>query len=57
MARKLFLAILHYLHFVGKTVSAEDRIRRFRPVVDFLNARFQELYTPEENIVIDESLM
>ncbi|KAL6438799.1 hypothetical protein ACFW04_003704 [Cataglyphis niger] len=58
MPRKRFLAISHYLHFVdNSTVSAEDRIRKIRPVVDFLNARFQELYTPEENVVIDESLM
>ncbi|XP_015436675.1 PREDICTED: piggyBac transposable element-derived protein 4-like [Dufourea novaeangliae] len=58
MPRKRFLAITHYLHFVdNETVSTEDRIRKVRSVVDFLNARFRQLYTPEENIVIDESLM
>ena len=58
MPRKRFLAISHYLHFAdNETISAEDRIRKVRPVVDFLNARFQQLYTPEENIVIDESFM
>jgi len=58
MPRKRFLAITHYLHFIdNETVSTEDRIRKVRSVVDFLNARFQNLYVPEENIVIDESLM
>lgn len=52
------MAITHYLHFVdNETVSTEDRMRKVRTVVDFLNAKFQKLYVPEENIVINESLI
>ena len=41
----------------NETVSEKDRIRKVRSVVEYLNTRFQQLYIPEENIVIDESLM
>lgn len=39
MPPKRFLGVSHYLHFVNNTtIFAEDKIRKVRPVVDFLNA-------------------
>lgn len=58
MPRRRFLSITHFLHFVdNEMISKEDRIRKVRSVVDYLNTRFQQLYIPKENVVIDESLM
>ncbi|CAK9820042.1 PiggyBac transposable element-derived protein 4 [Anthophora quadrimaculata] len=58
MPYKRFLSITHYLHFVNnETMSKKDRIRKIRPVVEYLNTKFQQLYVPEEDVVIDESLM
>ncbi|XP_015598511.1 piggyBac transposable element-derived protein 4-like [Cephus cinctus] len=58
MPRKRFLSITHYLHFVNnEMMSKEDRIRKVQSVVKYLNTKFQQLYVPEEDVVIDESLM
>ena len=56
MSRRRFLSITHLLYFVdNEMISKEDRIRKVRSMVDYLNTKFQQLYVPEENV--DESLM
>lgn len=36
---------------------SEARLYKIRPVISHLNTKFQELYTPAQNIALDESLM
>lgn len=44
MLRRRFLSITRFLHFVDNEMnSKEDRIRKVRSVIDYLNTRFQEL--------------
>ena len=58
MSRNRFQELLRYIHFVDNvTIDPTDRRAKIQALVDLLQSKFQELYTPEENIVIDESLI
>lgn len=59
MPRDRFLQILRALHFFNNDDlerGNEDLLYKLRPVVDTLNDRFQSIYTPKQNICVDESL-
>lgn len=34
-----------------------DKLRKVKPVINYLNKKFKEVYVMEENIAIDESLI
>lgn len=58
MPFRRFLIITRFLHFVNNDFSdKDDKMTKIRSVVDYLNNKFDELYVPEQNVVIDESLM
>ena len=63
MSRTRFEAILRFLHFSDNTTSrprghpAFDRLHKIRPLIDHFNLKFADLYTPEQNICVDESLI
>lgn len=57
-ARQAVLAISHFLHFTGnKTMNKDDKLNKIRNVIDYLNEKFLQLYTPNESVPIYESLM
>lgn len=58
MPYRRFLAITRFLHFANNDSSDEnDKMTKVRSFADSLNDKFHELYTPGENVSIDESLM
>lgn len=50
-----------YLHFANNAElpqnKNEKKLYKIRPVLEHLSAKFQEIYIPEENVAIDESLL
>ncbi|XP_047365373.1 piggyBac transposable element-derived protein 4-like [Vespa velutina] len=55
---KRFLQITKFLHFANnEETDNRDKLRKVRPVINYLNEKFKEVYVMEENITIDESLM
>lgn len=58
MPFRRFLAITRFLHFSNNEFSdKDDKMTKVRSVIDYMNDKFEELYTPEQNVSIDESLM
>lgn len=63
MSRTRFLQILRYLHFADNTLapprdSADyNKLYKIQPFLDLVIARFQEVYTPERQLAIDETLI
>ncbi|XP_068098218.1 piggyBac transposable element-derived protein 4-like [Hyperolius riggenbachi] len=63
MSRTRFLSIMKFLHFNDNTCRPEqgspeyDRLYKIRPLIDFLSRKFAEVYTPDKNISLDESLV
>ena len=58
MLLKKFLQITRFFHFVNNDTTDEmDKLRKVKPVVNYFNKNFKEIYVMEENIAIDESLM
>lgn len=53
-----FLAITRFIHFTNNdTADEKDMLNKVRSVDEYLNDKFRDMYTPEENVAIDESLM
>ncbi|KAK2578804.1 hypothetical protein KPH14_012833 [Odynerus spinipes] len=58
MPYKRFLQISRFLHFANNNTSNKsDKLNKIKPVIDFFNQKFREIYTMEEDIAIDESLI
>ncbi|XP_068122483.1 piggyBac transposable element-derived protein 4-like [Hyperolius riggenbachi] len=63
MSRKRYEMLLSCLHFVNndEQVSREDpahdRLFKIRPLLNHLNTKYQEVYVPERQIAIDESMI
>ena len=63
MSRNRFFQILRYLHFADNTRapprdSADyNKLYKIQPFLDLAMARFQEVYTPERQLAIDETLI
>ncbi|XP_033361397.1 piggyBac transposable element-derived protein 4-like [Bombus vosnesenskii] len=52
------MPFMRFLHFSdNETDDSKDRLRKIRPVINFCNQKFKEIYTPNEYVSIDESLM
>ena len=63
LGRDRFLSILKYLHindnstYIPRDQVNHDPLHKVRPLVDLLNAKFKELYTPSCNITLDEAMI
>lgn len=58
MARDRFFVILKFLHFSpNEQQQKDDRMFKIRPVFDSLRIKFQQIFTPFQNLSIDESLL
>lgn len=63
ISRDRFLEINRYLHFVDnstlspRTSSAYDRLGKVRPLLAHLQSRFSAVYTPGQNLAIDEAMI
>lgn len=58
MPYRRFLSITRFLHFSDNDCAdKKDKMNKVRTIVNFFNEKFEELYTPTENLSIDESLM
>lgn len=58
MPFKRFRQISRFLHFSdNETADSSDRLRKVRPIINLQNEKFKEIYTPNEYVSIDESLM
>lgn len=58
MSFKRFLQISRSLHFIDNNLANNiDKLCKIKSMINFLNQKFKEVYTIQENIVIDESLM
>ena len=58
MPRNRFQAILRHIHFANnEMIEPNDKLGKIQPLIDKLQDKFQKLYTPEDSIVIDESLV
>ena len=63
LSRDRFFTILKYLHnndnrtFIPRDQPNHDPLHKIRPLVDLLNRKFKELYTPSAEITIDEAMI
>ena len=58
MSLRRILAISHFLHFTdNEKADDNDKLKKIRNIVNYLNDKFTNLYTPKSSICIDESLM
>jgi hypothetical protein len=58
MSRDRYLLLLRLLHFSDNNNQPEgDRLYKIKPVIDHLKKQFSEVFTPFENLGIDESLI
>ncbi|XP_017756490.1 PREDICTED: piggyBac transposable element-derived protein 4-like [Eufriesea mexicana] len=58
MPFKRFRQISRFLHFFdNETADGSDRLRKVRPIINLWNEKFKEIYTPNDYVSIDESLM
>ena len=63
LGRDRFLSILKYLHandnstFIPRNEPNHDPLHKVRPLVDLLNRKFKELYTPSEDLTVDEAMI
>ncbi|XP_071972612.1 piggyBac transposable element-derived protein 4-like [Engystomops pustulosus] len=63
MPRKRFEAIMRFIHYSDNSLCppasdpSYDRLFKIRPLVKHFNLKFAEVYMPEKNLAIDESLV
>lgn len=58
MPLKRFLQITRFFQFANNdTIDKMDKLRKVKPVINYFNKKFKEVYVMEENVAIDESLM
>ncbi|KAL1447294.1 hypothetical protein WDU94_002722 [Cyamophila willieti] len=58
MSRTPYQLLLSMIHFANNdTIRKGDRLGKIQPLIDKLERKYQELYVPSENFVIDESLV
>ena len=61
MSRNRFLALLTMFHLnnndgkAARGQPANDPLFKIRPVIDTFITKFQDVYTPEEQMTIDEA--
>jgi hypothetical protein len=55
---KRFVLLSKFLHFAdNENLPENDHLKKLGPVLNHLKQNFREVYYPQENVVIDESLI
>lgn len=58
MPLRRFTQLSHFLHFSNnEDGDKDDRLSKLRIIIDYLNEKFISIYTPDEYVSLDESLM
>ncbi|KAF0688035.1 piggyBac transposable element-derived protein 4-like, partial [Aphis craccivora] len=57
MSRNRFLLILRALHFGHPNENQNDRLFRIQPILNYFNNKMDDIYYPEKNLSIDESMI
>ena len=64
MPRDMYCQILRYLHFVDNEALPTDRndpnfdkLQKIKPVIDVVVRKFREVYTPERQLALDETMI
>jgi hypothetical protein len=58
MSSKRYKLWCKFLHFVGSAaLDASNHLAKVRYPIDYINSKFQNLYTLMQDIAVDESLM
>ncbi|XP_069363497.1 piggyBac transposable element-derived protein 4-like [Maniola hyperantus] len=57
MSRKRFQLLLRYLHFSENDDASTSRLHKIQPILDRFNNIMADLYYPEANLSIDESMV
>ena len=56
-----FHLLLKFFHFADNSKFDPDqhhkKLYKIQPILDYLNSKFSSVYTPEQNICVDESLL
>ena len=61
ITEKRFRLLLKFLHFADNSKFEPDKhhkkLYKIQPILDHLKSKFSSVYTPEQNICVDESLL
>ncbi len=63
ISRERFREISRYLHFTDNTTLAPraspqyDRLGKIRPVLEYLELRFSDVFTPGKDLAVDEAMI
>lgn len=57
MSRNRFQLLLRMIHFADDSESPNDRLRKIRNVLEYIQMKFKSARSPGEEIVIDESMV
>jgi len=61
MTEKRLRLFLKFLHFADNSKFDPDQhqkeLYKIKPILDHLKSKFSSIYTPEQNICVDESLL
>ena len=57
MSRDRFQSIMRFLHFGEELNFQDDRLSKIRFLLNHLNNRIAEIYTPHKDLSLDESMM
>ena len=63
MSRTRFLQILRYLHFADNNLAPphdseeHNKLYKIQPFLNLVIARFQEVYSPDRQLAVDETLI
>lgn len=58
MSYKRFVNISRFLHFSDDNMTErDDKLRKLRPVIEYIRSKFLSVFNPGKEVVIDESLV
>jgi hypothetical protein len=57
MSRNRFLLILRALHFGHPNENQNEKLFRIQPIINYFNNKKDDIYYPEKNLSIDESMI
>ena len=62
MSRNRYQIISKFLHFADNSVwdhsdPNRDRLHKVRPLITYMNSRFQNVYVPTQGVAIDEQML
>ena len=60
ISRECYKQISRYLHFLDNASLAPlgyDRLRKVRPLMEYLSTKFSSLYSPGEKLAVDEAMI